>query len=345
MINTKNKDNKELLLAVDIGGTFIKLAIITREGLMLDRWRIKTNTNEKGKYIPEEITNQFKNKLNEEKYQNKKAIAMGIGIPGFPALDGTVKFSGNIGWKNYDVKKDLKKWWNDLPIAVHNDCDMAALGEKFVGNFKKVDNFVFITLGTGMGAGILINGKLYQGSGGTAGEIGHIPIQGFKTRFQCTCGLPECAEPTFSATGLINIYNEFRSKNSNIKSILDDKEINGKNIWDAVRENDKLAIMAAKEFGEYGGRLLATVAMSYNPEVIILGGGLAHDNETILEYVIPVYKKFTHDFIRETTRVELCSVGNDAGLYGASYSAMILYDQNMLNFVNHYYATKNESVL
>lgn len=345
MTNTKKIDKeKDLLLAVDIGGTFIKLAIITTEGEMLERWRIETNTKEKGKYIPWEITKEFKDKLQEGKYQGKKAIAMGIGIPGFPALNGVVKFSGNIGWKNYDVKKDLKKWWGDLPIAVHNDCDMAALGEKFVGKFRDIDTFVFITLGTGMGAGILINGRLYQGFGGTAGEFGHVPLQGFKTRFQCTCGLPECAEPTFSATGLINIYNDLKEKNPEIKSLLDNKEINGKNIWDAVRENDKLAIMAAKEFGEYGGRLLATVAMSYNPEVIILGGGLAHDNPTILEYVLPVYERFTHDFIRETTRVELCSVGNNSGLYGAAYSAMLLYDQSMLDFVKYDYATNKETI-
>lgn len=328
MINIKDKYNKkDLLLAVDIGGTFIKLAIITRAGLMLDRWKIKTDLREKGKYIPEEITNQFQNKLKDNKYLGKKAIAMGIGIPGFPSLDGIVKFSGNIGWKNYDVKKDLRKWWQDLPIAVHNDVDMAALGEKFIGKGRDVDNFVFLTLGTGLGAGIIINGKLYQGAGGTAGEVGHIPLQGFRTRFQCTCGLPECAEPTFSATGIINIFKELKANNPNIKSILDNEEINGKNIWDAVRANDKLAIMAAKDFAEYGGRELATIAMILNPETIILGGGLAHDNYTLLEYLEPVYKRFTHDFIRETTRVELCNVGNDAGLYGASYSAMLLYDQ------------------
>lgn len=328
MIKIKDKYNKkDLLLAVDIGGTFIKLAIITRSGLMLDRWKIKTNLIDKGKYIPEEITKEFKDKLKGPKYEGKKAIAMGIGIPGFPALDGTVKFSGNIGWKNYDVKKDLKKWWNDLPIAVHNDCDMAALGEKFIGKARDVDNFVFLTLGTGLGAGVIINGKLYQGSGGTAGEIGHIPIQGFKTRFQCTCGLPECAEPLFSATGIINIYNDIKKNNPKVKSILDDQEINGKKIWDAVRKKDSLAIKAAQEFSEYGGRVLATIAMILNPETIILGGGLAHDNDTLLEYLQPVYKRFTHDFIRETTRIELCNVGNDSGLYGACYSAILLKDQ------------------
>ncbi len=317
-----NRDTEsKILLAADIGGTAIKLAIINTQGLMLDRWKVPTDLRGKGKNIPEDITKEFKKKLELKKYADFEPIGMGIGIPGFAALDGTVKFSGNIGWKNYDIKKDLNKWW-DLPIAVHNDCDVAALGEKFIGKAKNVENYIFLTLGTGLGAGIVINGNLYLGNGGTAGEFGHIPLQVMGKQFQCTCGLPECAEPVFSATGLVNLFKKYRDENPNIKTSV--KNADGFEIWEGVRSGDEIAIMAAKEFAEYGGRLLAIVAMTFNPETILLGGGLAHDNDTLIEYLTPVYERFTHDFIRETTRIELCNVGNDSGLYGAAYAAMKL---------------------
>ncbi len=318
---TNRETEKEILLAVDIGGTSIKLAFINTQGLMLAQWKIPTNLTDKGSSIPEDITREFKNKLAEKEFASFTVIGMGIGIPGFASLDGTVKFSGNIGWKDYDIKKDLRKWW-DIPIAVLNDCDAAALGEKFIGKARDVLNYVFLTLGTGLGAGIVINGELYVGNGGTAGEIGHIPLQVLHKQFQCKCGLPECAEPIFSATGLVNLFKKHRDENPKIATTV--KKEDGFAIWQGVRSGDEIAIKAAREFAEYGGRVLASIAMSFNPETIILGGGLAHDNDTLIEYLTPVYERFTHDFIRETTRFELCNVGNDAGLYGAAYAAMKL---------------------
>lgn len=319
-LNSPDIDH-HILLAVDIGGTFTKFALINPDGIMFDRWRIPTNLTSKGKYIPSEIAQEFKNKLNQEEFKGLEPIGMGIGIPGFATLEGTVRFSGNIGWKDYDIKTDLMNWFK-LPIAVHNDCDMAALGEKFIGKAKNVDNYAFLTLGTGLGAGIVINGKLYLGAGGTAGEVGHIPIQIMNQQFKCTCGLPECAEPIFSATGLVNLFKKHKRLNPDRKSIVTRED--GKAIWDGVRAGDKIAIAAAKEFAQYGGRILATIAMILNPQKIILGGGLAHDNETILKFLTPVYHKFTHKFIYETTTLELCLIGNDSGLYGAAYAALEL---------------------
>lgn len=325
-MSKKREVSTDILLAADIGGTTIKLAVINSQGLMLKQWKIKTNLGDKGTQIPEDITIEFKETLELEEFKHLNPIAMGIGIPGFAALDGTVKFSGNIGWKNYNIKSVLNKWW-DLPIAVHNDCDVAALGEKFIGAGRELDNFVFITLGTGMGAGLFLNGKLYMGSAGTAGEFGHIPIQVMDKQFQCTCGLPECAEPVFSATGLVNFFKKHRDANKNIETSV--KEEDGFAIWEGVRAGDKIAIMAAREFAEYGGRVCATIAMALNPEKILLGGGLAHNNPTLIEYLQPVYERFVHDFISDSTKLALCLVGNDAGLYGAAYAGMKLANKKV----------------
>ncbi len=315
---TSNIDNK-IALSVDIGGTFIKFAIINRQGIMLDFWKRPTNLEDTGKHIPFEITKDLKAKLSEEKFKNLEVVGMGIGIPGFPTLDGKVKFSGNIGWRDYDIKKDLREWWgDDIQMFVHNDCHMAALGEKFIGVAKETKNYVFLALGTGLGSGIVINKELYQGAGGSAGEFGHVPMQPWdKAEFQCTCGLPECIEPVFSATGFVHLYKKQKQLHPELdKGVEED----GAAIWKAVNEGDELAINAAKEFAEYGGRLLASIAMTLNPEKIILGGGLAHDNNTLIEYLKPVYEKFTHDFIRESTSFQLCHVGNDSALYGAAYT-------------------------
>ena len=318
--------SKDILLAADIGGTTIKLALINLQGLMLKKWKIKTIIEGNGNQIPEDITREFKKALEEDEFKDFNPIAMGIGIPGFAALDGTVKFSGNIGWKNYDIKKVLNKWW-DLPIAVHNDCDVAALGEKFIGAGKDLDDFVFITLGTGMGAGLFLNGKLYMGSAGTAGEFGHIPIQVMNKQFQCTCGLPECAEPVFSATGLVNFFKKYKALNPDMETSV--KEDDGFAIWEGVRAGDKIAEMAAREFAEYGGRVCASIAMALNPAKILLGGGLANSNPTLIEYLQPVYERFVHDFISDSTKLDLCIVGNDAGLYGAAYAGMKLTNKKI----------------
>ncbi len=315
---TNKTVDKKISLSIDIGGTFIKFAIINRQGLMLDFWKIPTNLEEKGLYIPKEITNELKNKLKETKFNDFEVIGMGIGIPGFPTLEGKVKFSGNIGWRDYDIIKDLEDDWS-IPIFVHNDCDMAALGEKFIGIARDLKNYVFLTLGTGLGSGVVVNGELYQGAGGMAGEFGHIPIQGKNPEYECTCGLKECAEPTFSATGLVKIFEKVKFENPDIPTNVD---ADGKAIWEGVAAGDKISTWAVEEFSEYGGRILATIAMAYNPEKIILGGGLAHNNYKLLECVKPVYERFVHDFISDVTKIEICHVGNDSALYGAAYTVM-----------------------
>lgn len=309
-------EESRIAISIDIGGTFIKFALITPRGLMLDFWKIPTNKTNNGEFIPEEITKELKAKI-EEKYSDFEILGMGIGIPGFPTLDGKVKFSGNIGWRDYDIRKDLSKWW-DVPMFVHNDCDMAALGEKFIGIARDIKNYLFLTLGTGLGAGIIINGELYQGSGGTAGEYGHLPMQNWQNpEFQCTCGLPECVEPIVSATGIVNL---FRKAKTNNPSLTTSAEEDGASIWKEAKKGDEVAIIAIKEFSEYAGRLCASIAMTLNPEKIILGGGLAHNNDLMIDYIYPVFERFTHDFIRESTKIEICHVGNDSALYGAAYT-------------------------
>ncbi len=149
--------------------------------------------------------------------------------------------------------------------------------------------------------GIFINGELYLGNGKSAGEIGHVPLQLMHKQFQCTCGLPECAESIFSAIGLVNLFKKHRDQNPNIKTIVEVED--GFTIWEGVRAGDEIVIKAAREFAEYGGRMLAFVAMILNPEIIILGGGLAHDNDTLIEYLTPVYERFTHDFIKRNNKI------------------------------------------
>jgi glucokinase len=251
--------------------------------------------------------------MNLVKKHNYKALGLGVGITGFPNKEGIIILSGNLGLKNYDIKSKLVKFL-DIPIIVHNDLNMHTLGEKYYGKGKDCENFVVLGIGTGLGSGIFINNEIYIGHSGYAGEIGHIPIQ---DKRKCLCGLSNCAEQVFSATALIKNYND------NIKKLeKPTEEVNGAYILALAEKGDKPAVDALNELAFHGGKVCATIAMMLNPEKIILTGGITTKNEKLLELIRKEYKKLVHDFIYESTTIEISDTGSDTGLYGCAYAIM-----------------------
>jgi glucokinase len=248
---------------------------------------------------------------------NYKPLGLGVGICGFPNKEGKVILSGNLGLKDYDIKTKLIKFL-DIPIIVHNDVDMHTLGEKYYGKGKNSENFVVLGIGTGLGAGIFINNEIYTGHSGFAGEVGHIPIQ---DKRKCTCGLPSCAEQVFSATALINNYNDNIKKTKQIHE-KGFEEVNGAYILALAESGDKPAVDALNELALNGGRICATVAMILNPEKIILSGGITTKNEKLLELIKKEYKKLVHDFVYESTIIEISDTGSHTALYGCAYAIM-----------------------
>ncbi len=307
----------KVYLTIDIGGTFTKFGIFSEKEELLLKWKTLTNTTD-NKQIYHEVSKELLDKIN---YNNYTPLSLAVGIPGFPDKKGKVILSGNIGWKNYKIKKDLQEYFK-IPIIVHNDVDMHTLGERYIGAGQKISNFVVLALGTGLGSGIFINDKLYVGNSGFAGEVGHIPIQNIA---KCTCGLPNCAEPTFSAQGLIFFFNKHLKNNKIDEHNLAD--INGEYIISLAKKGDKIAIDSLRELSKYGGKVLATIALILNPEKIILSGGITTGNNILLKMVKKEYKKLVHDFIYESTTIELSNTGGDTALYGCLYSSKCLLEE------------------
>ncbi len=294
----------KVFLSADIGGTSIKLGIFSSDLKLLKKWSIKTNVKN-NKVIVKEISNEFEKEIKENNYT---PLAIGVGVPGFSDKNGNILLSGNIGWKNYNFKKEIQKFFN-IPIVVHNDVNMHAYGEKFVGSAQDSKDFVVIAIGTGLGSGIFINDDLYIGHSGMAGEIGHMP---FQTEYKCPCGLPMCLEPVFSTSALIKFYKE------NKKGI---KDIDGRTINKLALENEPEALAAIKRLAENGAKTCAVITMMLNPEKIILSGGITTNNEIFLKFLIEEYKKYVFDYMVDGIKIELSKSGSDIGLYGCAFAA------------------------
>lgn len=306
----------KVLLAIDIGGSFVKFGILNQKYEILDTWKSFTNIKNQGKNILKEITFEMKKKIKGTNYQ---PISIGIGVPGFADGKGKVFLAGNLGWKNYDVKKEIKKYWK-IPFAIHNDVQMHAFGEKVKGEAVNNKNFILIALGTGVGGAIFINDELYLGNLGCAGEVGHIP---FQTKFKCSCGLPECIEPVFSATGLINIYNDLVKKNT--LDVKEYSEIDAAFIIGLANRGEKNAIKALDILAHNGGKLCGIVSMILCPEKIILSGGMLTNNQKLVRDIKKYYKSYVQKFIFEKTEIVVSKFANDSALIGAAHSGYKKY--------------------
>ncbi|HOO26941.1 MAG TPA: ROK family glucokinase, partial [Lachnospiraceae bacterium] len=220
----------------------------------------------------------------------------------------------NLGWPVMNLENEL---WEltKLPVKAGNDANVAALGEMWKGGGKGYDDMVLVTLGTGVGGGIIVNGKILTGSNGAGGEIGHIHVEDEEAE-ACNCGNKGCLEQYTSATGIVRLANR-KLAQTDAPSILRREEVTAKTVFDAVKENDTLAVEIAEEFGEYLGKGLAAIAGVSNPDIFVIGGGVSKAGEILISYIQKYYKKYVFHASREAKFV-LATLGNDAGIYGAA---------------------------
>lgn len=299
---------------VDIGGTTVKMGLFTPEGDVVDKWEIPTRTEDKGKNILPDIAKAVKAKMKEKNLQADQIIGIGIGTPGPVDRDGVVHRAVNLGWGVMNLENEL---WEltKLPVKAGNDANVAALGEMWKGGGKGYDDLVLVTLGTGVGGGIIINGKMLTGATGAGGEIGHIHVEDSETE-ACNCGNKGCLEQYASATGIVRIANK-KLAETNAPSVLRGEEVSAKTVFDAVKENDSLAVQIAEEFGEYLGKGLAAIAGVSNPEIFVIGGGVSKAGEVLISYIQKYYNMYVFHASREA-KFALATLGNDAGIYGAA---------------------------
>ena len=303
---------KNYVFGVDIGGTTVKLGLFDTQGNVLDKWEIPTRTEDNGSHILPDIAESIREKM---KLIDRDSIAgVGVGAPGPIDGDGVVHRAVNLGWGTFSIKDTLEDLLN-LPVMAGNDANVAALGEMWMGGGQGCRDLIMVTLGTGVGGGILVKGKMLTGFTGAGGEIGHMHVED-REEETCNCGNKGCLEQYSSATGITRLANRLLAS-CDRDSVLRQGEVSAKTVFDAVKARDPLAVEVAEKFGKYLGDTLASIACVVNPETIVIGGGVSKAGEVLIDFIRPNYEKNVFCGSREV-KFSLATLGNDAGIYGAA---------------------------
>lgn len=310
------------IIAIDLGGTTSKMALVTPEGEIFEKWSIATDISDKGSQIVPNIISSIKRKLDNRQIEETQIVGIGMGTPGsVDHLNGKVIGAYNLNWSTL---QDIKGAFNqefDLPFFLENDANIAALGEQWMGAGNNEDHVVMVTLGTGVGGGIVIDGHLLHGAMGSAGEIGHITIDP-NSIFKCTCGKAGCLEALASATGIVNLAIHYLASyegESTLSALLEREEgLTSKDIFDHAQAGDPCAQEIVDSVSNYLGLACSHLANILNSSKIIIGGGVSQAGEYLRKQVEDYTKKYTFPTIRENTGVVLASLGNDAGILGGA---------------------------
>ncbi|MCM1386017.1 MAG: ROK family glucokinase [Bacillus sp. (in: Bacteria)] len=303
------------VFGVDVGGTTIKLGLFDNNGNVLDKWEIPTRTENGGKNILPDIADAVHAKMAQKGLVKEDIAGVGVGVPGPVDGNGVVHKAVNLGWNQFNLKDELCKLLDGMRVEGGNDANVAALGEMWKGGGQGYQNLVAVTLGTGVGGGIIINGEIMTGATGAGGEIGHIHVEDNETE-SCGCGNYGCLEEYASATGITRLAN--RALQASTKdSVLRAGEVSAKTVFDAVKAGDELAIEVAKKFGEYLGKGLSIIAGVVNPEIFVIGGGVSKAGEVLFDYIKPPFETTVFHGCKDA-KFALATLGNDAGIYGAA---------------------------
>ena len=307
------------VFGVDIGGTTVKIGLFSTEGDLLDKWEITTRTDDGGAYILSDIAESIEAKLVEKSITKSDVQGVGMGVPGPVKDDGTVIKCVNLGWGVFNASEELSSIIG-LPVKVGNDANMAALGEYWQGGGKGFSNVVMVTLGTGVGGGIIINGKMLAGVNGAGGEIGHMTID-WDEQDACNCGKKGCLEQYASATGIVRLANRSLNESDKPSKLREVKFLSAKEIFDAAKSGDELANSLVDEFGKRLGYALANIACVVDPEVFVIGGGVSKAGQIIIDTVNKYFQQYAFHACKDT-KLKLATLGNDAGMYGGAASIL-----------------------
>ena len=305
----------KVIVGIDIGGTITKIGLIDKKGKCISKISFRTKENN-------EFDDFIKNIKNSIIKLNKKKLdisSIGIGAPNANSLEGTIETPANLKWKGkLEIIKKLNNFFN-IPIKLSNDANCAAMGEMLYGNAKSFSDFIVITLGTGLGSGIVSNGKLVQGFDGFAGELGHFSINndGRLTGLGIKGGLESYA----SATGLKRtiMYMLAKYTDNSIFREVPFNNLHGEDITKAAENNDPIAIKSYEYTGKILGKSLANFVSFSQPEAIILTGGLANSGKWILKPTIYHFEKNLLPFYKNKVKIlESGLEEKDAAILGAA---------------------------
>jgi glucokinase len=308
-----------MYIGIDVGGTNIVAGVVDAAGTILTKAKCLTRSIDGATAIIDDCVKMAHEACQKANISENDIKSIGLGIPG--AIDndkGEVIFCPNIPFVNIPLRQIIQSKW-DIPIHLVNDANAAAYGEAFAGSAKGCSEMVLITLGTGIGGGIVVNGKLYTGFNNIAGEIGHIVI--VYDGLQCDCGRKGCWEKYASATGLINITKSFMEKHEDSKLwqiAPTPEEVDGRTAFTAAKQGDDAGKAAIDLFLGYLACGISSIINTFQPEIICIGGGICNEGDALLEPLKEIVKRNTFRHTEKNTELRIASLGNDAGLIGAA---------------------------
>ena len=299
---------------VDLGGTTVKLAWFDEMGTMLHKWEIPTVKDGGGSQILPDIARAVLAYLKQTGVSAEQVLGIGIGVPGPVMPDGTVNKCVNLGWGVFNIEKELSRL-TGLPVKAGNDATVAALGECWKGGGQGYETMVFATLGTGVGGGIVVGGKVLHGTHGAGGEIGHMVLNR-NEKEACGCGKYGCAEQYCSATGIVRVAKRYLAACDTPSTLRDAQDFTCKDVFDAGKAGDAVALEILEQVYAYMGEFLANICNVIDPEAVVIGGGVSKAGQPLLEGVQRQFGKFVFHAVHPV-QFRLATLGNDAGAYGA----------------------------
>ena len=302
------------IAGIDIGGTSVKNGLFTEEGELLEKWEIPTRTQEEGKHILPDCAAALLEHLAARGIAKEDVLGIGTGVPGPVDDNGVTPVAVNLHWGRVDIAGEMQRL-TGIPSRAANDANVAALGEMWKGAAHGHRNVILVTIGTGIGGGIIVNERIVAGAHGAGGEIGHAHVDDSITD-PCNCGRCGCLEQVTSATGIVRLAREELAADDT-PSLLREKKLSAKAVFDAVKKEDAVALRVVERFGMYLGKALAVFACVCDPEIIVIGGGVSRAGQIVPDLVGRYYRKYAFSAC-ENVRFELARLGNDAGIYGAA---------------------------
>lgn len=300
---------------IDVGGTSVKCGLFQTDGVLVEKWEIPTRTENQGEKILPDIAESILNKIKEKNLKKEEVEGVGIGIPGPVNEKGEVACAVNLYWGFKEVAKELGEL-TGLSAKAGNDANVAALGEAWKGAAAGARNVILITLGTGVGGGIIVNGQIVSGFHGAGGEVGHANINHEETE-ACNCGNRGCLEQYTSATGIVRVAKKMLAATDEASTLRDADPLTAKDVLDAMKAGDALAVKIMDEVGEQLGGALAVFAAVVDPEAIVIGGGVSKAGQPLIDCIEKHYKKYAFSLCKDTP-ITIATLGNDAGIYGAA---------------------------
>ena len=308
---------KEYAFGIDLGGTTAKIGLFTTSGALLEKWEVPTDTSNAGEHILKNLAAAILGKMKEQSIDPEQVEGVGIGVPG-PVQNASVVpiVCANLGgWGEQNVSARLSGLLDGLKVLVGNDANVAALGEIWMGAAKGCSSAVMVTLGTGVGGGVIVNNHVIDGTHGAGGEIGHITVNRHETAV-CGCGKKGCLEQYSSATGVVRCMKKLLDENPDTPCVLRGTDFVAKDVFDAARSGDALAAREVDEMADTLGMALANIAATVDPEAFLVGGGVSRAGEVLFAPLTRHFKEYAFRSCRETP-IKQASLGNDAGIYGA----------------------------